>query len=300
MAAGKQLADTELDAERRAHASSEVLGTSLQWVLAGGSGSGTVLGSALTEDDLRAGLERCYRTLAQACRQHEGAHRIGGHGQPDPAQDVGVMTCPNCGESVGERDRFCEGCGANLRVTRTPPGGPVGVAAPGEPCVGCGGTNVGADGFCEDCGRAQPTGRDRMESDLGLVAGISDKGLRRARNEDSMAFGAAGGDVAGRGRDRVRRRGHVRPRGQRLPARRGLGLRGAARRRDRGQGRRRRDARGRGQGDRGGHRPGRPVGAGHRAVVHVRVGRRHGGRGDDRLGRRQPGVLARRRGRRAG
>ncbi len=65
VAAGKQLADTEVDAERRAHASSEVLGTSLQWVLAGGSGSGTVLGSALTEDDLRAGLERCYRTLAR-------------------------------------------------------------------------------------------------------------------------------------------------------------------------------------------------------------------------------------------
>jgi serine/threonine protein phosphatase PrpC len=34
-----------------------------------------------------------------------------------------------------------------------------------------------------------------MESDLGPVAGISDKGRRRARNEDSMAFGTAGGDT---------------------------------------------------------------------------------------------------------
>ena len=105
------------------------------------------------------------------------------------------MTCPSCGEPVGDRDRFCESCGVNLRVTRTPAGGPVGAAEPGAPCAGCGGTNIGADGFCEDCGRARPAGRDRMESDLGLVAGISDKGRRRARNEDSMAFGTAGGQT---------------------------------------------------------------------------------------------------------
>jgi serine/threonine protein phosphatase PrpC len=105
------------------------------------------------------------------------------------------MTCPQCGEPVGAKDRFCESCGANLLVTRTPAGGPLATVQAGAPCVGCGGANVGADGFCEDCGRAQPGGRDRMESDLGLVAGISDKGLRRARNEDSMAYGMAGGDT---------------------------------------------------------------------------------------------------------
>ncbi|MGH3763342.1 protein phosphatase 2C domain-containing protein [Actinophytocola sp.] len=104
------------------------------------------------------------------------------------------MTCPSCGEPVGAKDRFCEGCGASLLVTRTPKDGPV--AAPGGgPCVGCGGGNLGADGFCEDCGRAQPGGRDRMESDLKLVAGISDKGRRRARNEDSMAFGVVSGET---------------------------------------------------------------------------------------------------------
>ena len=65
VAAGKQLADLDLGAERRAHASSEVLGTALQWVLAGRSGPGTVLGSALTEDDLRTGLEHSYRTMAR-------------------------------------------------------------------------------------------------------------------------------------------------------------------------------------------------------------------------------------------
>jgi serine/threonine-protein kinase PknG len=65
VAAGKQLADLEIDAERRAHAAAEVLGTALQWVLAGKRGTGTVLGSALTEDELRIGLERCYRTMAR-------------------------------------------------------------------------------------------------------------------------------------------------------------------------------------------------------------------------------------------
>jgi len=66
----------------------------------------------------------------------------------------------------------------------------------GDGCVACGGENIGAEGFCEDCGRAQPSGRDRMECDLGLVVGVSDKGNRRARNEDSMAFGTVlGGDA---------------------------------------------------------------------------------------------------------
>jgi PPM family protein phosphatase len=103
------------------------------------------------------------------------------------------MKCPNCGELAGTNDRFCEGCGANLLVTRTPEGGPQG-ALPGGGCVACRGTNLSADGFCEDCGRAQPAGRDRMEADLGQVAGISDKGRRRAGNEDSMAFGTVAGE----------------------------------------------------------------------------------------------------------
>lgn len=103
------------------------------------------------------------------------------------------MKCPNCGELAGTNDRFCEGCGANLLVTRTPEGGPEGTVRDAR-CVACRGTNVSEDGFCEDCGRAQPAGRDRMEADLGQVAGISDKGRRRAGNEDSMAFGTVAGE----------------------------------------------------------------------------------------------------------
>lgn len=102
---------------------------------------------------------------------------------------MALTFCPNCGEAVGAKDRFCEGCGQSLLVRRTPVGGPLGNTDGAKTCVSCAGTNLGADGFCEDCGRAQPTGRDRMECDLGMVVGISDKGRRRARNEDSMAFG---------------------------------------------------------------------------------------------------------------
>lgn len=99
-----------------------------------------------------------------------------------------VTNCPGCAAPVGPEDRFCEECGQSLLVHRTPLGGPIAKPAGGS-CVACGGENLGADGFCEDCGRALPSGRDRMESDLGLVVGVSDKGKRRARNEDSMAFG---------------------------------------------------------------------------------------------------------------
>jgi serine/threonine protein phosphatase PrpC len=100
---------------------------------------------------------------------------------------VTVTSCPGCGTSVGQKDRFCEECGQSLLVRRTPVGGPVSQPAGG--CVSCGGPNIDDENYCADCGRAQPSGRDRMESDLGMVVGVSDKGRRRARNEDSMAYG---------------------------------------------------------------------------------------------------------------
>ncbi|KAA9149620.1 serine/threonine protein phosphatase [Amycolatopsis acidicola] len=97
--------------------------------------------------------------------------------------------CPDCGEETGPGFRFCENCGAALWLRRTPEGGPRGLVRPG--CVACGET-VSEDGFCEQCGRAQPVGRDRMEFDLGFVAGVSDRGRVRVRNEDSMAFATLG------------------------------------------------------------------------------------------------------------
>lgn len=109
-------------------------------------------------------------------------------GEPEAAR------CGSCGEEVGRKDRFCESCGHSLLAQRTPTGGALGTPPSSPACVACGGPNLGADGFCEDCGRAQPAGRDRMEAEFGAVVGVSDKGRRRARNEDSMAFGVVSGE----------------------------------------------------------------------------------------------------------
>jgi serine/threonine protein phosphatase PrpC len=97
-----------------------------------------------------------------------------------------MTNCPECDAPVAAQDRFCEECGRNLLVRATPVGGPDGSVA--AQCA-CGSEDIDDDGFCEQCGRSQPIGRDRMEFVLPTVAGISDRGRRRARNEDSMAFG---------------------------------------------------------------------------------------------------------------
>jgi serine/threonine protein phosphatase PrpC len=41
-----------------------------------------------------------------------------------------------------------------------------------------------------------PTGRDHIELDLGLLAGVTDRGVRHERNEDAMALATAQGPVA--------------------------------------------------------------------------------------------------------
>ncbi|MEW2517912.1 serine/threonine-protein kinase [Actinacidiphila alni] len=91
-AAGHQVEDLQrqgLDSDRREQLATEVLGSALDWVLAGRVGDGApaapgvpstggprtaVLGSALNERDLRFGLERSYRVLARLARQ--GSTRI--------------------------------------------------------------------------------------------------------------------------------------------------------------------------------------------------------------------------------
>jgi len=63
------------------------------------------------------------------------------------------QSCPQCAEPVGPRDRFCEQCGAQIadhRVTDAP--------------------------------------RDRVEIDVGVAAGVSDRGRRHHRNEDALAL----------------------------------------------------------------------------------------------------------------
>lgn len=52
---------------------------------------------------------------------------------------------------------------------------------------------AGPDGHCPACGRKVPVGRDHAELDLGLLAGVTDRGLRHQRNEDAMALATADG-----------------------------------------------------------------------------------------------------------
>lgn len=102
-------------------------------------------------------------------------------------------TCPSCGEPVGATDSFCEACGTELAPAV------VSTASPGytpecpvcsvDPSVPPGAISL--EGYCESCGRKVPSGRDHAELDLGLLAGVTDRGLRHTRNEDAMALATA-------------------------------------------------------------------------------------------------------------
>jgi serine/threonine protein phosphatase PrpC len=95
--------------------------------------------------------------------------------------------CAACGEQVGGADSFCEACGAELAPILVSDGDSTGPAG----CSFCTSSSATADGYCESCGRKMPSGRDHIELDLGLLAGVTDRGLRHHRNEDAMALAAA-------------------------------------------------------------------------------------------------------------
>ncbi|MEV5891969.1 PP2C family serine/threonine-protein phosphatase [Nonomuraea fuscirosea] len=93
------------------------------------------------------------------------------------------MICPVCEAPVVAGDTYCEACGHAL-------GAPT--------CSSCGAAAVDAEGYCERCGLRQPTGRDHAEIVLpGGAAAVTDKGLRRSRNEDAVALLETGGPAGG-------------------------------------------------------------------------------------------------------
>ena len=110
-------------------------------------------------------------------------------------------TCPSCGAPVGAGDSFCESCGTELAppvVSTAPPGYeaqcPVCSVDPEAPP-----SVITAEGYCAACGCKVPSGRDHFELDRALLAGVTDRGLRHARNEDAMALATAdapGGPIA--------------------------------------------------------------------------------------------------------
>ncbi|MFC9326160.1 PP2C family protein-serine/threonine phosphatase [Kitasatospora sp. NPDC057015] len=120
--------------------------------------------------------------------------------------------CPSCSETLDPEDAYCGSCGTGrdepARATGAMPGGwvadgPTAAPAPPAPrssggpglvpgmaCAHCGVPEVATDGYCEACGNAQPRPRDHMEKVLAGVAGVSDRGVRHHRNEDSFTVAA--------------------------------------------------------------------------------------------------------------
>jgi len=114
-----------------------------------------------------------------------------------PALDDGLvhdsntgLTCPTCGEPSGAVDSFCESCGTEL----VPPLSSTGTPGYTAQCLVCSLDEsappgaISAEGYCESCGRKVPSGRDHVELNLELLAGVTDRGLRHPRNEDAMAL----------------------------------------------------------------------------------------------------------------
>jgi serine/threonine protein phosphatase PrpC len=98
-----------------------------------------------------------------------------------------AAACASCGEPVGPQDSFCEACGTELAPASVSSGEPGDTRA----CPYCPSSPISPDGYCDSCGRKVPSGRDHQELDLGLLAGVTDRGLRHHRNEDAMALATA-------------------------------------------------------------------------------------------------------------
>jgi serine/threonine protein phosphatase PrpC len=91
----------------------------------------------------------------------------------DPSADQSGL-CPSCRGPVSPDDNFCEACGEAL-----------GAAAPAA-----GLTAAQPDATAG--GRSDParSARDHVEVDLAWVAGVSDRGIRKYRNEDALTLAA--------------------------------------------------------------------------------------------------------------
>jgi serine/threonine protein phosphatase PrpC len=97
------------------------------------------------------------------------------------------LTCPNCGQPIWPDDNFCQSC----RTELAPAVSSGEHARAASACPNCQDSTISPEGYCESCGYKVPSGRDHVELDLGLVAGVTDRGIRHNRNEDAMALATA-------------------------------------------------------------------------------------------------------------
>jgi len=91
------------------------------------------------------------------------------------------MRCPNpdCGEQVSPSDRYCEACGQSLPA----PGAGNRAWTASESLL-----SLAPSTRASAATRTRVVERDRVEVSYPDLAGVSDRGLRRERNEDAMAL----------------------------------------------------------------------------------------------------------------
>ncbi len=100
--------------------------------------------------------------------------------------DVTAVACGACGAALHDGDAFCEACGV-ATGTAGPTEVPAAPPAPVDRCGACEGPVE--DGYCTVCGVKAPTERDHWsETPAPWVAGVCDRGILHARNEDAMAL----------------------------------------------------------------------------------------------------------------
>jgi serine/threonine protein phosphatase PrpC len=100
-----------------------------------------------------------------------------------------TLCCPVCRAALLPDDRYCEQCGA--RVGKA--------SADAESCVACGAPVEEIDGttYCARCGASQPLPGDRTEINVGVAAGVTDRGRLKRRNEDALYLNRIGdGELA--------------------------------------------------------------------------------------------------------
>ncbi|WP_285664165.1 protein phosphatase 2C domain-containing protein [Actinorhabdospora filicis] len=109
-----------------------------------------------------------------------------------------TMHCPACDLPAEDASQWCERCGEALEArtveTAVAPPAPrwLSTAANLSACLQCGRPETTPDGFCVHCGQRRSPNSIRSALDLGPVAGCTDRGPRRKRNEDALAIGRFG------------------------------------------------------------------------------------------------------------